>query len=85
MELASSDLIEEEIYNGAIQFDVLTNAEDTFIGTDVLTGRCSLSMLPPAESSFRITAPSLATYGWTSQPWRPAFSSRLGHDSAYIT
>lgn len=47
MELASGDLIEEDVYSGMIQFDgneltaeiILTDAEDTFIGTGLLTGK----------------------------------------------
>ena len=47
MELASGDLIEEDVYSGMIRFDgkelpteiILTDAGDTFIGTGLLTGK----------------------------------------------
>ena len=50
MELASGDLIEGDVYSGMIRFDgneltvetILTDAEDTFIGTGLLTGKVLL-------------------------------------------
>jgi len=50
MELASGAVVEEQVYSGSIHFDgqtlsveiILTNAEDSFIGTGLLTGKVRL-------------------------------------------
>ena len=50
MELASGAIVEEQVYSGPIQFDgqtltveiILTDAEDSFIGTGLLTGKVLL-------------------------------------------
>jgi clan AA aspartic protease len=50
MELASGTVVEEDVYSGTIRFDgqelaaeiILTDAEDTFIGTGLLTGKVLL-------------------------------------------
>jgi clan AA aspartic protease len=50
MELASGAVVEEQVYRGSIHFDgrtlpveiILTDAEDSFIGTGVLTGKVLL-------------------------------------------
>jgi clan AA aspartic protease len=47
IELASGTVIEEDVYSGAIRFDgqelvaevILTDAEDSFVGTGLLTGK----------------------------------------------
>ncbi len=61
MELASGAVVEENVYSGAIHFDgqeltveiILTDAEDSFIGTGLLTGKVLLINFATREVTIR--------------------------------
>jgi predicted aspartyl protease len=61
VELASGAVVEENVYSGAVRFDgqeltaeiILTDAEDTFIGTGLLTGKVLLINFVTREVTIR--------------------------------
>lgn len=61
MELASGAVVEEHVYSGDIHFDgqtltveiILTDAEDSFIGTGLLTGKVLLLNFATREVTIR--------------------------------